>query len=103
MTNPMPPATKGTFGNMTIYGQRFNVLSIDFDWEVDEGEEPTDEEKQAIIADVLREEWVVATTDDDWDEDAYVDELREQITAETGWLVDAFAYEFITDDSNPES
>ena len=96
-TNPMPPATKGTFGDMTIYGQRFMVLSIDFDWEVDEGEEPTDEEKQAIIADVLREEWVVATTDDDWDEDAYVNELREQIESETGWLVDGLDYEFITD------
>ena len=99
----MPPVTKGTFGNMTIYGQRFMILSIDFDWEVDEGEEPTDEEKQALIADVLREEWVVVTTDDDWDEDAYVDALREQITNEAGWLVDTFAYEYITDDSNTES
>ena len=97
MTNPMPPATKGTFGNMTIYGQRFMVTSVDFDWEVDEGDEPTDEEKQDIIADVLRDEWVVATTDDDWDEDAYVTELREQIESETGWLVDGLDYEFITD------
>jgi hypothetical protein len=96
-TTLMPEPTVGEFGGKPLYGQRFKVTSVTFDWEVDEEDAiPSEEKKQAIINGVLDGEWIVVTTDDDWDEETYATELVDQISDETGWLIEDIDYLFIT-------
>ena len=96
-TTMIPAPTKGEVAGFPIYGQTFKVTSISFDWEVDnEDDIPSDEEKDAITNNVVQGEWVVVTSDSDWDEDTYADQLVNQITDETGWLVDTINYQFVT-------
>jgi hypothetical protein len=96
-TTLMPEPTVGEFAGKPLYGQRFKVTSVTFDWEVDEEDAiPSEEKKQAIINGVLDGEWIVVTTDDDWDEETYATELVDQISDETGWLIEDIDYLFIT-------